>query len=227
MSFPKFAALLGHCGLFMGRSDTFEDVFEGRVSPETLSDYLRLMEPHFAMRARYVPILPRNPEEERESIRKWFLEGPTMTYLSCWYAGSSECDGMWKVYGESRESVAIRSTVGRLMEALPADILLVPVQYREASAVQFPADHRLWQFAFKRPEYAYESELRCVRFDFSESRPPDGHLVTIDLPFLVERVVISPRAPMWFKATVEKVVASFGLSIEVRQSSMAVRPRQS
>jgi len=227
MSFPKFASMLARSQIFMARADRFEDLFEGAISVETFSHYLEFLEEDFKLRDKYALRKgPRDRDADRELIQNWLVRGRTMTYLSCWYVGSSESDAMWRVYGETRESVAIRSNVGRLLQTLPDGVFLVPVSYTPPSDVRLQSQHRLWQFAFKRLEFAYESELRCIKFDSSEQRPTDGHQITVDLSQLVERVVVSPRAPKWFADAVIEVVSRFGLSFDVSQSSMAGGPWQ-
>ena len=180
------------------------------------------MEPQFELAAKHGR--GRDPDRERALIVNWLKNGPTMTYLRCWYAGQSESDGMWKVYGETSESVAIRSSVKRLLDTLPDDVFLIPVRYLLPGDVRLPSEHRLWQFAFKRPEFAYESELRCVKFDASDSRPTHGHQVAISISTLVEGVVVSPHVPSWFTSTVQAVVARLGLPIDpLCQTSCRVR----
>lgn len=213
-SFSKFASLLAGKHLFMARADRFEDVFEGAISRPTLSRLMDLLKPHFNLRDRFARQGSRDPREDEEFIRKWLLDGPTITYLSCWYSGSAECDAMWKVYGETKESVALKTTVGRLKTVLPDDVFLLPVRYLSLSDAELPSDHRIWQFAFKRLEYAYESEFRCMKFDGTEARPSAGHKIEIDPSRLVTEVVVSPRAQSWFT----------GLNVEVRQSAMSGKP---
>jgi len=225
MSFAKFASLITRSEIFMSRVDKFVDLFEGAVSRETFSDTMKLLESDLELANRYsIDKANRNFLKEREFIWKWFNDGLPRAFISCWYLGRSESLAMWKIYGETHESIAIKSSVAKLMNAFPDDVDLLPVQYMTPEEVKYPTSHRIWQFGFKRLEFAFESELRCVKFDTSKTCPYYGHNIKVDLKNLIEEVIISPRAPYWLHQTITEFIDRFDLKVEVKESNISGKP---
>ncbi|HEY6804506.1 MAG TPA: hypothetical protein VI306_13090 [Pyrinomonadaceae bacterium] len=122
------------------------------------------------------------------------------TYISCWNRASSMSLAMWELYGRGNESVAVRSTIGKLKrllegntsflerEGLVSDV--AEVEYLEGlknpdDGVQerlyeiiFERDRnlRLGLFAIKPSVYEFEHEVRAILY------PKRALLAPIDDP---------------------------------------------
>ena len=188
MSFWKFVYLLRFKKLYFVRLDRLEDEMEGIVDDDRLRD---------------------KDKEAYLRINK---------YVNCWHISEYESAAMWKLYGGIHsESIAIKSSVGHIKEAVNNDgepVIIGRVDYEKK-----PDDEILKNFYvqvyYKRKMYAHEQELRlCVsgsnfnpppiladpppyiengqklsRLYVSEEHPK-GKLVRVDLSKLIDTVVV-------------------------------------
>lgn len=148
------------------------------------------------------------------------------TFICCWHAGEHESEAMWRLYSkDAQEGVAIRTTVGRLRDALlPKRPTVAEVEYRD-DYVWRPFDGEFRRFLTKRRAFAHEHEVRAILEDSDAGQQAaQGTLAAARLDVLIERVVISPYAPVWLLDVVQRLVGRFGLKGEVSASRMAVLP---
>ena len=215
LDFTKFVSLLDTKALFFARIDTLEDPFEGtlfraiedRCSPEIIRDV--------------------------EKLRRW-------VGVNCWHANNYESDAMWKMYG-AKTGVAIRTTCQGLINSFTGTSSAVhigQVQYVDYETFNVPledvADNLLrFLFLYKRKHFEHEREVRALTHDIPRGNDPidlsepvwdGGKPCKVDLNQLVDEVVISPLAQPWFIELVTSVAGKYGLSAEVRQSSMSESP---
>jgi hypothetical protein len=113
-------------------------------------------------------MLPQNWETEVKKYARFKL------YVNCWHMNSSESDAMWKLYGATTgETVAIKTTVGRLIKALegsPTPVYMGRVRYDERDR---PQDCLYWPVTCKRKPFRHEKELRLCVSSPSANNPPD------------------------------------------------------
>ena len=86
---------------------------------------------------------------------------------------SSESDAMWKLYGAATgETVAIKTTVGRLIRALAASPIPVYIGRMRYDELDRPQDCLYWPVTCKRKPFRHEKELRlCVSSPSSDNLP--------------------------------------------------------
>lgn len=119
--------------------------------------------------------------------------------LNCWYVGNSENREMWRQYAPNN-GVAIQTTVKRLFDALEkhsdTNIHLERVTYFDASEESQYADHAFYGSLFiKHAEpFRKESELRALA---PNGRYKNGIDIAVNLPVLLERIVLSPDLRSW------------------------------
>ena len=162
----------------------------------------------------------------------------------------SESDAMWKIYSRGAVGVAIQSTVSRVMQSFDKatdTVYMSEVQYAdpdklvEPDSIIAPSD-----YIFKRSAFRHEQEVRSgttrpdVRMEFFDDLGklkipapgvtaaqvvtfPDrkGIYVTVDVPTLVERIVISPFAPNWFSELVASLTQKLGYTFAIVSSEMS------
>jgi len=111
------------------------------------------------------------------------------------------------------------------------------------------------KYSYKRLSFSHEREVRFQYFDLmplrqktdveraadpplSEQSPnvdyehvidfntlPVGIHLQVDVPDLIERVIVAPDAPVWFADVIRDIVARYGHDFPVETSSMLQRPR--
>lgn len=108
MDFTKFVDLLLNGKLFFNRSDNFEDPFEGIFR---LKDYESTKEFW----------------TDEELTKKFY-------FLNCWHMNNNQSDAMWKIFLDTKNGIAIKSSIGNLKRSLEDssdEIFIGEVYYRE------------------------------------------------------------------------------------------------
>lgn len=162
-------------------------------------------------------------------------------FVNCWQMAPFESAAMWRLYCQPRESLAVRSTVGRLTEALaaaPQRVFLATVKYGEPPF--YSKDTVLQPFVHKRINYSDERELRAMATAFDVEMDPElpysayvdefeakadgGVYVPADLATLVETLVIAPDAPQWFERLLRSTLKCYDLDLPIKRSRLADPP---
>lgn len=172
-------------------------------------------------------------------------------FINCWHAAKHESAAMWKVYAAPGAGVVIVSNGGRIATAIADEerrTYLGAVQYMEPDVIQIGLPNGFDAYVLKRSSYAYEQEVRLVHWDPSnyhdalenamwneETRRYDGLIedarplrpgvsLDCDINVLIEAVLISPYAPPWYQATIERLRDRLGHSFPVVPSGLIQSP---
>ena len=206
LDLSKFVDLLLYRKLFMSRSDKFEDQYEGTFS-----------EPTF------------------EEIRKLSLDNPTFldyykthrknVVISSWHINEYESYAMWQIFTQKSEGLAIRSTLGRLQEALDFDKdytqHIGEVNYIDYKKEYIPFDNTFFPFLFKRKSFQYEREIRIISDLTANNLTIDNGLkIDIDIKKLIEKIYIHPKSENWYKNLVIELVKRLGFDFEIEKSDL-------
>ena len=230
----KFIALLKDRALYFVRADRLGDPFEGaKGSAKRKETWDSFYLEFFRSAVRNPPpgITTSFTSEEIEdkaqrllqALEKGGLREREQTYVSCWHESEHESEALWRRYGGHGDlAIAIRTTASRLIRSLGDDpgIKIGRVKYVDM-ARQFVGVNEA--FFRKRRSFEHEQEVRALVQIFQN--PPDGgHIMPVDLGTLIESVVVSPIAPVWFADVVREVLARFGSPSELRTSELADEP---
>lgn len=218
LDLAKFISLLKEKALYMTRADKFEDQFEGAVcSLEDSDKYDDALAAYYSEWLEGKPLseqLIQNEHYAIQMIRK-------NSFMSCWFEGSYESIAMWKLYatGKDAKGVAIKTTVGRLKNAIGRNVEIGRISYIDYSKEWPNANEAHWR---KRLSFEYEHEVRArVITDGGLSpTPPEFMLIPVDLDILIESVYVSPLAGTWFKDVVEDILKKYGQGKEVFHSAL-------
>jgi hypothetical protein len=140
---------------------------------------------------------------------------------------------MWKLYLQSIEGVAVRSNHDALTEAISASSLkgrTSVVNYIDYEQTMIPLGNLFFPFLHKRLSFAHEAELRAIIWAGEDVNapqmpgPPDYVEIDVDPKHLIKAIHVSPTAPKWFGALVEKVLSRYAIGCEVVRSSLYERP---
>ena len=172
-------------------------------------------------------------------------------YVNCWHAAGHESVAMWKIYGAPGAGVAIISNGGRIETALSENeqsLHLGAVQYQDMNAFQIGTANVFDTITKKRKSYEYEHEVRLVywhtgeshdalvndewneetmRFDnlVEDTRPiSPGVSLNCDIDVLIDCVIVSPFAPPWYAAMIERLRDQVGCCFKVKPSSILKAP---
>lgn len=219
---PKFVSLLEQQALYLARADTLGDVFEGAYPIANASHH----DPDAQEAAFLLARRQRAPKEH---------------FVSCWYENELESVAMWELYASRAAGIAIRTTYGRLFDAVDENALtdyeslfFTRVRYLDYDRESFEG-HRaqydmLTAFFHKFRSFEHEREVRVVLpgpllSDTKLKTTLVGVYLPADLHRLIETVYVAPGAPPWFENVVRAVMTKWGMaSIPVVRSDLSRDP---
>ncbi|MCD4686652.1 MAG: hypothetical protein K8S97_12020 [Anaerolineae bacterium] len=215
MEFAKFAAMLEYSGLFFSRINQLGDPYEGALTAP--------MARMFAAQ-----------EPDRTVAREGALQ---YVGVSCWHMNYHESAGMWKLYSDCDNAIAIRSTYAQLRACLDVPIMIGVVKYIDYARERMPNEgHVLDRIMHKRKSYEHERELRAVHWSVPPtegaalfaSPPPEppehGVWETLDMNQLIDRIYTAPTADHWLKDLVQRLCQRYGVVKEIERSKILDRP---
>ena len=213
MDLPKLLDLLYSRSLYFRRADGFVDRLEGALFP-SLRELLD--EEHTKGTIQYnADVFYKKAREEN--------------YVNCWTIGAKDNMALWHLYGGSKSSVAITSTLEKLVDCAfywKRSMHFHKVKYVEHKRVRnyiIGAPREVLQY--KNDAYKYEKELRIVMPKISSDKQSLGiRLQLKSLDSLIRSVVVSPDADDHFVKAVTDLCKQYGLKAPVRRSKLSFIP---
>jgi hypothetical protein len=134
-------------------------------------------------------------------------------YVNCWYSGLHESAAMWQWAERKAQSVAIRTTFGRLTYSVGDGeaIFSSRIRYLNYQKDPVPFGHRLGVFFCKRKSFEHEREVRLL-FESHREEVLAGIAIPVRLNNLVRRIVVAPKAETWHMDVVRSLLEKYGLS---------------
>ena len=203
MDLEKLISLLCERSLYMCRIDKFLDPWEGRLPPSVYDD----------VEDKLADERTLDDEDAAKMLELLDTSARRNYYANCWHASEHESAALWGAYG-NRARVAIRSTVGRVKEAIlpDRDFHIGKVEYRDfgrAEKILMTTNFLL----LKRISFRHEEEVRVL----TESDPEapaaaESDALPVDPTKLISAIYLAPDAPNWLRGTLESLLGqlSFG-----------------
>jgi hypothetical protein len=231
MGLAQYVSMLKDRAIYFSPLSAFDDPFEGS-SPYNLS-FESVLRAHISkseIDPSFVEVAKTASLHSRQIMKD-------ATCVSCWYLSQHESDAMWKLYGRSHGSIAIKSNCGALRTQMPAGALLGKVRYLDFSTFVPPPGPITYDPTFlKRKAFEHENEVR-IKLEISKSELKSrmseqatsgvtsiGKSVQVDLAALVEYLVINPTAPQWIADCVRDLMKRYNLDFEIRHSVLEQLP---
>ncbi|MHB8519512.1 MAG: hypothetical protein ACYDH9_02025 [Limisphaerales bacterium] len=211
----KFENLIKDKALYFRRSDRLEDDMEGKYAEAnrtyTTAVWQRFTEAY-------------SIKHDAESREQGALGFRYHIFLSCWHINETENPDMWRLYTKGPESVAIVSTVRKLLAAMEKH-QVVPGRVRYApQSTPRPEWSYYAPFFFKDTRFMGEREFRLI------GSPPDDQPVRIDTMIglnlsaapeaIIDLVKLHPSSPAAFKDQVKSFLASHSTKLAVSKSCL-------
>lgn len=236
-SFPQYLSLLEYKGLWFSRVDQFKDPYEASVT-ELDADMIR---------QTHETLMDEGDEVDEDHLENAGENWRKLKYANCWHERDIESAAMWDIYSRRGQAVAIKSTVGKVLDAISAGggpdsrgsiggIDWGRVEYIDFQTGRTGFRQRLRPF-YKRESFDHEQEVRfVVDYTHIDETPEEDNLVTPDYSAqpsgfrlnvstenLIDEVRISPWADDWFVELVQKVSNTYGLN-NVYESELSDEP---
>jgi len=213
LDLPKFVDFLRTKELHLESASKFTDHMEGTLPELIRHDFSET--PDIIKSLDNISIL----ELERKNKNR--------TNLSCWTSGTKDNMALWKIYGGSKESVAISTTVERMIASAFnwlkfGRVKLIKVRYIDHAGRLPNGVYALDEnvFALKHKAYFYEKEVRVVL-----TRPNNTAPYPIRLPVsinkLITKITVAPEAEEWFFKLVIDLTKKYSVSVPVKRSDLA------
>ena len=146
--------------------------------------------------------------------------------VNCWHMGEFESEAMWRLYTRERDGVAIKTVFARFKEALLGEegVNVSRVSYQDYRTESIPFGNALFPLFHKRISFQHEQEVRALFMVHPAEEGPDeadGGYCQIDLPKLVDEIVVAPFAEDWFVDLVRSLGDRYGIGDRVRPSRLS------
>ncbi len=224
MEFWKFESLIRESRLYFRRSDRLEDDMEGKYA-EANRSYTP------GMWKRFLDVYPVQRDADKMEIGNEAFRN--QVFINCWHLNRVENPTMWARFTKTEQSVALRTTVRKLLHSLSDPI---PSSNKRAvkvtvSKVTYASQHSPrpeWSyygpFFYKDTKFMDEREFRML-IHGPDGKPVDiehdlGQKIAVNVEEMVEQVVVHPRASSEFKGSVRTLLQKEGLQIAVSRSSL-------
>ena len=142
MDFVKFVHLLESQRLWLTRLDLLDDPREGRYTNSELAKFRKA------------------PKDMLDVI-------PAESFVSCWHESGFESMAMWDLYGGKVGSLAIKSSVTSIKQAIQAsvNVMIGRIKYIDWSSQSLPPENVIALCVRKAEGYRHESEVRLVAWE--------------------------------------------------------------
>lgn len=213
MDLPKLLDLLHTNSLYVRRADGFSDRLEGALFP--------------SLRKSLDGALERG--EVPYDADYFYRRSRTGNYVSCWSIGARDNMALWQLYGGVKTSIAVTSTVDRLLSCALAwnkSTHLFRVKYVDHRHVKdYVIGGYMDVLGFKSDAYKYERELRVVVPEQGETWERNPTYLRLALPSvdsLVRSIVVAPEAEPEYVEAVRELCKRYNLKAPVRRSSLSL-----
>lgn len=213
LSLPKFLSLINNKELYFARHDKFFDAKEGILS-----------DPDKKYFDSKVPGISSRME----------CDNLGCTFINCWIMSSIEQYLMWSAYSSVDEGIAIKTTIGNLIDSLDCNdkrsIYISDVNYINYNT-QYTFDktggfaNLLAPFFCKEKYFEQEKELRLIYNDYEIDKRDDieGVSFKVSLNTLINEVWVAPKAKGWFEDVLKKELTLHNIKKPLMRSCIIAR----
>lgn len=257
MSLDKFINLLDDEGIYFAPLAAYQhsDPYEGYPPAVAIKTIYAMSESAYRTAEETLQLAeklekPWSPqvEEAVKKAREGIAARPTKfrglidalfkgMLVSCWYYSEHQSEAMWKLYGDQGKGIAIRTTVGKLKEALAqADagekqktIYIGKVKYVDYSdptitAPDCKVDGHIVPL-LKRISYSHENEVRAFLSSDVDASNVEAFVIkpfmaSCDVRSLIQGVYVSPYTSIPYFKAVQAIAGKFDLLCSVEKSDL-------
>lgn len=241
MDLPKFLDILENKKIFFPKVELFEDKYEGihnAIGDEDFYDITnhgKLIRTESITDARH----EKNSDDLKRYLQGWVDTIREAVGVSCWRLSEHESHAMWKIFLNSNEGVAIKTSITSLTNGLgktrdKQQLMIGKVQYINYQIDKIPIDNIMNSLFYKNIYFEHEKELRVIVYEQNEEDLTDfgislkkvssGILVEFNYKEIIEEILISPYAPSWFYDLVCKVCNErYALDVPIKNSIIGLK----
>lgn len=170
-----------------------------------------------------------NSEQQKqhyERLLDMLKDARDFLFVCSWHLNFSESAGMWGVYLNNREGLAIKSSYKSMVNCFRKTVETVyigVVDYMNIDLDKISMNNVLIPALCKRSIFKYEQELRAIIISY-EKRKTNGIYVKVDLNTLIEGIYLSPNTEEWIQKIIENALKRFGINSLILKSEVNMEP---
>lgn len=202
MPFDYFMLLLHQKSLYLPKA-SLNIYFEGWIREED-EQYLQR---HFEHKG--VP----DAKSSARIARKKFEEFRQYTFLDCWQKNDIENFAMWKIFGNSNNSIALLSNIGKLKKfynTVEETIYFNDIDYFKPDQINTFWNNK-YMFFRKPGFFNYEKEVRGIIQGEAFRNLNNMSLKFSKLSDIADEIIICPYADSWFFDYISKKTKSINV----------------
>ena len=242
MNLKKFESILRHKALFFCRADRFADPFEGSI-PKREAEY-RLEERRKISYYFGNEFTPSKAKKSIESISNLHIRFKKQHVINCWHTNNNENDSMWRLYLDSNEGIAIKTTVGNLISSFLAtkeSLNISSVRYLnyetdiwyDAKIYPVQSYNMFVPLVHKRIEFKHEEEVRLIHSiktdlnldEFWNSQPHScGINIAVNVNTLIDEIYTPPTCDDKQLEKVQKILNKYNFDFRILKSGLTNNP---
>jgi hypothetical protein len=242
MDLTKFESILKNKAIFFCRADRFSDPFEGSI-PRREAEY-RIKERKSISDYFGNEFDPISAKKSIESISNFHLEFKKKHVINCWHINNDENDAMWRLYLDSNEGIAIKTTIQNLLNSFIDTkniIHISKVRYLNYDkdiwydAKEYPVEsyNMFVPLVHKRIEFKQEEEVRLIHslntdmsLDiFWGSQPyPNGMNIPINVNTLINEVFTPPTCDDTQIHRIKEIIEKYKFNFNIVKSGLSNQP---
>lgn len=213
MDLPKFVDLLRTSELHLAPAVDFEDHLEGTL-PE-------------AVRQSFSNSTLLEEKYGKRSIQEMEYLNKVRTNLSCWTKGSGDNMALWKIYGGSKQSVAVSTIFSNMTACAGEWTKIARVKFKEVVYLDhsgklpdgvYSLDENT--FGIKHEAYSFEKEIRIV-VTREHSKTSSPFRLPIKLNDFITKIIVAPESGDWFYNLVVDLANKYKVSAPVEKSQLS------
>src|SRR5690606_7351081 len=156
--------------------------------------------------------------------------------ISCWNKYNSESYALWKIYSGMDKGIMITSNIELLKKAFEnttEKVQLNEVLYIDYEKGFIPPNNINNPVLCKNIAYSYEEEIRLIYcllgtgkvgngliYDWGAEKNEFGKYLKIDLNILIDEIILSPYAPIWFYDMIQDLLQKYDLDKKIKFSKL-------
>ena len=155
--------------------------------------------------------------------------------INCWHENAHESEAMWRLYARETDGIAIKTDFNSFKNSFTCskEIYIGSVNYVDYDSHFIPEGNMFSPYLHKRKSFEHEREIRAIVMeipsnehgvDWAQDICDIGKYYEIDLPLLIQEVVVAPFAQDWFLELVKSVTIRYNFEFPVVKSVLADNP---
>lgn len=231
LDLTKFLSLLKDEQLFFCRLDKLEDRFEGTLPKASNEDFNSFYQ-HLNAGNYFDRQLTKEDIQAEIKFDLEFREKlKAINCVNCWNQYEYESYALWKVYSDLNQGIMIKSSFKRIISAFSEaeeKVICSRVRYIDHEKDSIDIGNTITPIVHKHRAYSYESEVRLIHeveqkgwvHDWENEEFENGVKIKVNLSELIDEIIISPFAPIWFKGLIEDLINRYSLSCNLSISKL-------